>query len=95
MLVEPTAEEYRLVSRFVLPNPSRSIGATGPVTVNRFISINTIEERINQILETKREIFDTIFGNGQVSPANLGMTQEEIFSLFDLSTPEQDSRDAA
>jgi outer membrane protein assembly factor BamB/precorrin-6B methylase 2 len=31
LLVEPTAEEYRPVSSFVLPDPSRSVGATAPV----------------------------------------------------------------
>ncbi len=76
-------------------NRAHRIGATGPVTVSRFISLNTIEERINQILESKREIFDTIFANGQIGPAKLGMTQDEIFSLFNLVTPESESRTAA
>jgi SNF2 family DNA or RNA helicase len=76
-------------------NRAHRIGATGPVTVCRFISTNTIEERINQILEAKREIFDTIFSNGAMGPANLGMSQEEIFGLFNLVTPDGKSRAAA
>jgi outer membrane protein assembly factor BamB/precorrin-6B methylase 2 len=39
MLVEPTAEEYRLVSRFVLPHPSRSTGATAPVVAGGYLLI--------------------------------------------------------
>ncbi|MFP6657356.1 MAG: DEAD/DEAH box helicase [Pirellulales bacterium] len=76
-------------------NRAHRIGVTRPVTVCRFISTNTIEERINQILESKREIFDTIFSNGAAGPANLGMSQEEILGLFNLVTPEDKTRGAA
>jgi SNF2 family DNA or RNA helicase len=77
-------------------NRAHRIGATGPVTVTRFVSLSTIEERINQILAEKREIFDTIFGTGQMGPGNLGLTQQEIFGLFDLKVPEtQQQRKAA
>ena len=75
-------------------NRAHRIGAAGAVTVSRFVSIGTIEERINQILEEKREIFDTIFGSGDVGPGNLGLTREEIFGLFDLRVPHQQERAA-
>ena len=64
------------------------IGAAGAVTVTRFLSVNTIEERINAILEQKREVFDTIFHGGEMVPRQLGLTQSEIFGLFDLRTPQ-------
>jgi len=63
------------------------IGAAGAVTVTRFLSVGTIEERINAILEQKREVFDTIFNGGEMAPRQLGLTQSEIFGLFDLRTP--------
>ncbi|HVX63414.1 MAG TPA: DEAD/DEAH box helicase, partial [Pirellulales bacterium] len=46
-------------------NRVHRIGAAGPVTVTRFLTLGTIEERINQVLEEKREIFDTIFSDAE------------------------------
>jgi SNF2 family DNA or RNA helicase len=67
-------------------NRAHRIGVAGPVTVTRFLSLDTIEERIDQILREKREIFDTIFSD--VEPTrNLGLTQQEIFGLFQLRCP--------
>ena len=63
------------------------VGSVGAVTVSRYLAINTIEERINQILEEKREIFDTIFANGNEGPRDRGLSQKEIFGLFDLNLP--------
>jgi SNF2 family DNA or RNA helicase len=67
-------------------NRAHRIGATGPVTVTRFLAVGTIEERIDQILTEKRELFDSVFSAGR-SPNNLGLSREELFSLFDLATP--------
>jgi SNF2 family DNA or RNA helicase len=64
-------------------NRAHRIGATSPVTVTRFLTLGTIEERINQILEQKRELFDTVFGESLKAPKS-GLTREEVFSLFDL-----------
>ncbi|HEX7376920.1 MAG TPA: DEAD/DEAH box helicase [Pirellulales bacterium] len=67
-------------------NRVHRIGAAGPVTVTRFLALATIEERINQVLEEKREIFDTIFSD--VEPhKHSGLTREEIFGLFQLKCP--------
>ncbi len=75
-------------------NRAHRIGAAGPVTVTRFVAQATIEQRIDQILRDKREIFDTIFSD--VDPARqLGMTQEEIFGLFNLRCPSGPIRLAA
>ena len=63
-------------------NRAHRIGAAGPVTVTRFLSLQTIEQRINEVLEQKRELFDTVFSNGDQPQRNLGITQAEIFGLF-------------
>lgn len=67
-------------------NRAHRIGITGPVTVTRFLTLDTIEERINQVLTEKRELFDTIFSDAP-GPKSLGLTQQEIFGLFKLRTP--------
>jgi SNF2 family DNA or RNA helicase len=67
-------------------NRAHRIGAAGPVTVTRFRSLDTIEERIDRILEEKRELFDTIF-SGTERRRKLGLSQEELFGLFDLKCP--------
>lgn len=71
------------------------VGAAGAVTVSRYLAVNTIEERINQILEEKRELFDTIFANGNDSPRDMGLSQKEIFGLFNLDLPRRASDRAA
>jgi SNF2 family DNA or RNA helicase len=67
-------------------NRVHRIGAAGPVTVTRFLALATIEERINQILEEKREIFDTIFSDTEPH-RHSGLTRQEIFGLFQLKCP--------
>jgi SNF2 family DNA or RNA helicase len=64
-------------------NRAHRIGTSGPVTVTRFLSLQTIEERIERILERKRELFETIFA-GTDRPHKLGLTQDELFGLFHL-----------
>ncbi len=75
-------------------NRAHRIGAAGPVTVTRFITTNTIEERINQILEEKRELFDTILG-GAEGKQTLGLNAQQIFGLFKLKCPTGPVRYAA
>jgi len=62
------------------------IGTLGPVTVTRFLVRDTIEERIDRILRQKRELFEAIF-SGDQAPRNLGLTQQELFGLFQLECP--------
>jgi len=59
------------------------IGVAHPVTVTRFLTVDTIEERIDRILQEKRELFETILSGAQEG-RKLGLTQAEIFGLFDL-----------
>ncbi len=67
-------------------NRAHRIGAAGPVTVTRFVSSATIEERIDQILTQKRELFEAILADAD-SPASVGLSQQEIFGLFELKVP--------
>lgn len=67
-------------------NRVHRIGAAGPITVTRFLALSTIEERINEILEEKREIFDTIFSDTEPHKHS-GLTRQEIFGLFQLKAP--------
>ena len=68
-------------------NRAHRIGAAGPVTVTRMLMLDTIEERINQVLEEKRQLFDAIF-NATTGPERTGLTQDDIFGLFNLRTPQ-------
>jgi SNF2 family DNA or RNA helicase len=67
-------------------NRAHRIGAAGPVTVTRFVTLGTIEERINQILEEKRELFESVFSAQNASPKQ-SLSRDEIFSLFNLHPP--------
>ena len=68
-------------------NRAHRIGSSGPVTVTRFLMLATIEERIERILQEKRDLFDTIFSTSPGPPRKPGLTQQEIFGLFDLQCP--------
>ncbi len=71
-------------------NRAHRIGSSRAVNVDRFVAVSTIEERIDQVLRDKREIFATIFSD--VAPREkMGLSREEIFGLFDLRI----ARDAA
>ncbi|HXY34665.1 MAG TPA: DEAD/DEAH box helicase, partial [Planctomycetaceae bacterium] len=65
-------------------NRAHRIGQKNPVIVTRFISKDTIEERIDTVLRQKRELFASVLGDGRTTNASLSMTAAEIFGLFDL-----------
>lgn len=67
-------------------NRAHRIGAAGSVTITRMIMAGTIEQRIHEILEAKRELFREILSDGD-QPSRRGLSKDEIFGLFDLSTP--------
>ncbi len=67
-------------------NRAHRIGAVGSVTVSRMLTTGTIEEKIHAVLEAKRELFRQILGDGDEAQRP-GLTQAEIFGLFDLRTP--------
>jgi SNF2 family DNA or RNA helicase len=64
-------------------NRAHRIGAAGPVHVTRFLTLDTIEERIDRILQEKRDLFNIVF-SGATAPRKLGLTQDELFRLFQL-----------
>lgn len=64
-------------------NRAHRIGQRDPVFVTRFISLGTIEGRIAEVLERKRQLFNELIGQNGPPPA-LGLSQEEIFGLFDI-----------
>ncbi|QVL34811.1 DEAD/DEAH box helicase [Telmatocola sphagniphila] len=67
-------------------NRAHRIGQKYPVTVTRFVSDNTIERRIAEILDSKRKLFnDLLSQNGP--PPSMGLSEEEIFGLFDIPRP--------
>jgi SNF2 family DNA or RNA helicase len=66
-------------------NRAHRIGQREPVFVTRFVTPDTIEGRIAEVLERKRQLFsELIEQNGP--PPRLGLTEEEIFGLFDIQT---------
>ncbi len=67
-------------------NRAHRIGVSGPVTVTRFVTLGTIEQRIDDILQEKRHLVDTVLGYSD-QPQNLGLSQNEIFGLFRLRMP--------
>ncbi len=75
-------------------NRAHRIGAAGAVTVTRFLSANTIEERIDEVLRRKRDLSDTILSQAE-APAASGLTQEDLFALFKLAPPRPAAHRAA
>lgn len=67
-------------------NRAHRIGAAGAVTVTRMMAADTIEQRIHNVLEEKRELFNQLFAD-TTAPRNKGLNQEEIFGLFNLKKP--------
>ena len=65
-------------------NRAHRIGQKNPVIVTRFICRDTIEERIDRVLQQKRELFQRILGDCDNENPSLSLTASEIFGLFDL-----------
>jgi SNF2 family DNA or RNA helicase len=76
-------------------NRAHRVGQKHPVTVTRFLTENTIEKRIAEVLEAKRKVFnDLLEQNGP--PPVLGLTEDDIFGLFDIrNRPKKTHADAA
>ncbi len=66
-------------------NRAHRIGAAGPVTITRMLTLGTIEERIDQVLRDKRALFEAVLG-ASPQPKNLGLSQDEIFGLFHIQS---------
>ena len=68
-------------------NRAHRIGAAGSVTVTRFIMAGSIEQRIHEVLQAKRDLFNEILSDGD-TPTKRGLSRDEIFGLFNLRTPQ-------
>ena len=75
-------------------NRAHRIGSVGPVTVTRMMSINTIEQRIDHVLEEKRQLLQQIFSHAVQMPS-AKLSQQEIFGLFKLKLPGSSGEPAA
>jgi SNF2 family DNA or RNA helicase len=64
-------------------NRAHRVGQKHPVTVTRFLAGDTIEQRIAAILEAKRKVFNDLLAQAD-KPAALGLSEDEIFGLFDI-----------
>lgn len=67
-------------------NRAHRIGVSAPVTVTRMMAADTIELRIHDVLEQKRALFQQLFAEAG-APRTIGLSQDEIFGLFNLNTP--------
>ncbi len=64
-------------------NRAHRLGQKEPVFVTRFVTQNTIEGRIAEILQKKRELFEELIAqNGP--PPSLGLTEHDVFGLFKI-----------
>jgi len=64
-------------------NRAHRLGQKAAVFVTRFVSPNTIEGRIAEVLEKKRQLFsELIEQNGP--PPSLGLSEDDVFGLFDI-----------
>ena len=70
-------------------NRAHRIGSERPVTVTRFLTRGTIEERIDEILRAKRQIFEDLVDHAtRHAPTDRtcqGWSRDEIFGLFQLA----------
>jgi SNF2 family DNA or RNA helicase len=66
-------------------NRAHRLGQKSTVFVTRFISQSTIEGRIHEVLEKKRQLFNELIEqNGP--PPSLGLTEEDVYGLFNIES---------
>jgi SNF2 family DNA or RNA helicase len=70
-------------------NRAHRIGQKTQVIVTKFISKDTIEEKIDKVLREKRALFEEILGaggdhDGMAGKTSVSLNASEIFGLFDL-----------
>ena len=61
-------------------------GQTNPVNVINYTCINTIEERIEMILEAKQNLFDLLVDDVSIDISKK-LNSQELFNLFGLDSP--------
>lgn len=65
---------------------SHRMGQQNPVTVYTYVCAGTIEERIEQILREKQQLFDEVV-DGALDASTGPLTASEVFGLFNLKPP--------
>ena len=65
---------------------SHRYGQTAPVHVFKYSCIDTIEERIDRILETKQELFDDLVDDVSID-LGASLSADQLFGLFGLDRP--------
>lgn len=71
---------------------SHRYGQTIPVNVFKYSCVGTIEERIDQILEQKQDLFDRLVDDVSID-LSTSPTSDQLFGLFGLEMPERANRD--
>ena len=67
------------------------IGQTKPVFIHSLYAVDTIEERIFNLLEEKRAIFEEVFSE-EINDKELErLSDKDLFGLFGLAAPGQDT----
>jgi SNF2 family DNA or RNA helicase len=64
-------------------NRAHRLGQKDPVFVTRFITPGTIEGRIAEVLEKKRQLFNELISSNGLPPS-LGLTEDDVFGLFNI-----------
>ena len=57
------------------------IGQARPVFVYKLVAENTVEEKIIELQKSKRDLFDSVVGQGML--AGSGLTVDDIKSIFE------------
>ena len=63
------------------------IGQRRPVFIHSLYTRGTIEERIDEILSRKRQVFQDVFGELEDDQVTSSLSDEELFGLFGLEPP--------
>jgi len=72
------------------------IGQLRAVQVHKLLCAGTVEEKIDRLLEQKRELADKVVGSGEQWITELGSQElRELFSLSDVSAAVADEDDAS
>ena len=65
------------------------IGQERAVFIHSLYTVDTIEERIANLLERKRQLFEEMFGDMTDTDVLGKLTDEDLFGLFGLEPPKR------
>ena len=69
---------------------SHRLGQEVPVTVYKYVTEGTIEERIDAILKRKQALFDELVDDVSID-LERGLSERELFGLFGLEPPQREA----